>query len=121
MVSLISTVLPVVLGAFPEAFDARDQWPDCVTPVRDSGDAQDGSGCASEWAMSATQTLQTNLCVMGRKTPTLSAEQVGSCYPTRGTILCTAWVIPTAWLYIEQLASCQNFGTTLVVFTILSH
>merc|ERR1712150_12295 len=57
---------------------------------------------ASEWAMSATQTLQTNLCVMGRKTPTLSAEQVGSCYPTRGTILCTAWVIPTAWLYIDQ-------------------
>lgn len=95
------TALPAVLGAFPVAFDAREQWPECVTPVRDTGDSRHG-GCASEWAMSATQTLQTNLCVMGTPTPMLSAEEVGSCFPKVSNLLCTNWVTTTAWAYIDQ-------------------
>merc|ERR1719420_1703437 len=93
-----------MLAAFPVAFDAREEWPECVTPVRDVGVTETG-GCASEWAMTATQTLQTNLCVMGQQTPVLSVTEVGSCYPGLINLLCTGWTITTAWTYIDK------FGT----------
>merc|ERR1719326_1920512 len=102
MTAAFFAVVPVALGAFPVAFDAREQWPACVTPVRDAGDTQDGLGCASEWAMTATQTLQTNLCVLGKKTPVLSAEETGSCHEKLANLLCTNWVIETAWDYIAK-------------------
>lgn len=101
MTSVFVMAFPVTLVAFPESFDARQQWPQCVTPVRDAGDAASG-GCASEWAMSATQTLQTNLCVLGQHAPTLSAEEVGSCNPKVSNLLCNNWIINTAWYYIDQ-------------------
>jgi len=101
MAPVLFTALPLTLAAFPDSFDAREQWPECVAPVRDCGDRASG-GCASEWAMSAAQTLQTNLCVMGKPTPALSAEEVGSCSPKVSNLLCTNWIIPTAWYYIDQ-------------------
>jgi len=99
--SVFVAAMPVVLATFPDTFDARTQWPECVTPVRDSADRQSG-GCASEWAMSATQTLQTNLCVLGKKSPVLSATEVGSCNAKVSNLLCNNWVTTTAWYYINQ-------------------
>lgn len=101
MIPVFLMLLPVVLATFPDAFDAREEWPECVMPVRDSGDRRSG-GCASEWAISATQTLQTNLCVLGKKTPVLSAEEIGSCNPKVTGLLCSNWVIDTAWYYIDN-------------------
>merc|ERR550514_2165802 len=95
--------LPAASAAFPKAFDAREQWPECVTPVRDVGVTETG-GCAAEWAMTAAQTLQTNLCVQGLKTPELSAEEIGSCHQDIGlyNLLCEIWTINTAWEYMDD-------------------
>jgi len=100
MVRQFFVILPVAM-ALPVSFDAREQWPECVTPVRDSRDTAAG-GCASEWAISATQTLQTNLCVMSKNAPVLSAEEIGSCNPKVTGLLCSNWVTSTAWYYIDH-------------------
>jgi len=104
MTLVVFVPMRLAMASLPDAFDAREQWPECVTPVRDVGITQMG-GCASEWAMGAVQTLQTNLCVMGQQSPELSATEVGSCYPGLFNILCTDWVKNTAWAYIDK------FGT----------
>lgn len=102
--AVFAAAFPVAAASLPEAFDAREQWPECATPVRDVGVTQQG-GCASEWAMTVVQTLQTNLCVLGENSPLLSVTEVGSCYPGLASPLCTDWVPATAWSYIEK------FGT----------
>lgn len=101
MVPILVLVPLVAVASMPDAFDSRTQWPECTSPVRDSGDRQSG-GCASEWAMTAAQTLQTNLCVLGKQAPVLSAAEVGSCNPKVANLLCTNWITDTAWYYVDQ-------------------
>ncbi|EFA79003.1 hypothetical protein PPL_08471 [Heterostelium album PN500] len=41
----------------PASFDARTQWPNCISPVRDQG------SCSSCWAMTSSSILADRLCI----------------------------------------------------------
>jgi len=68
--------------AIPEAFDAREQWPDCPTiqEIRDQG------SCGSCWAFGAVEAMSDRICIhsKGEVNAHLSAENLVSCCYTCG-------------------------------------
>lgn len=47
-------------STLPERFDAREQWPDCMCPIRNQGE------CGSCWAFATTTVLSEILCIKRR-------------------------------------------------------
>ena len=41
----------------PESFDARDEWPDCIQPIRSQGQ------CGGCWAFGAAEALSDRFCI----------------------------------------------------------
>ena len=60
---------------FPDAFDARQQWPGCSWTIRNQGQ------CGSCWAFGAVESLQNRLCVgtQGAVDVPLSAQNMLEC------------------------------------------
>ena len=43
----------------PETFDAREQWPNCIHPIRDRG------RCGDDYAFGASEVFSDRLCIAG--------------------------------------------------------
>ena len=41
----------------PESFDAREEWPDCIHPIRNQGH------CGSCWAFAGSEVLSDRFCI----------------------------------------------------------
>ena len=80
-----------IVTDFPDAFDAREQWPECKQEIRDQ------ASCGSCWALSAVETLQWRFCVAtsGQTNVVLSVQYLVSCdlknYGCDGGYLDYAW------------------------------
>ena len=59
----------------PKHFDAREEWPDCIGPVRNQGE------CGACWAFAAAGLLQDRFCIQskGDVKVTLSPQDMVSC------------------------------------------
>lgn len=91
----------------PSTFDARTEWPACVSAIRNQG------SCGSNWAISATDTLADRICIQSNSTTVveLSPQWLVSCdYENNG---CGGGYIQDAWKYMEShgvpLDSCDPY------------
>lgn len=67
------------VGALPENFDARSNWPECASVI---GHVRDQSNCGSCWAHGTTEAFNDRLCIStsGKFTDLLSvADTTGCC------------------------------------------
>ncbi|GBP24934.1 Uncharacterized peptidase C1-like protein F26E4.3 [Eumeta japonica] len=81
-------------GVLPTNFDAREQWPSFVSPVRDQG------WCGSDWAVSLATVLADRFAIQskGELQDELSAQTLLSCN-SRGQQGCTGGHIDVAWQF----------------------
>jgi cathepsin B len=74
-----SQLKPVFYGQvndeLPESFDVRQQWKDCIHPIRDQ------QRCGSCWAFAASEVLSDRFCIAtsGKSNVVLSAQDLVSC------------------------------------------
>lgn len=79
----------------PASFDAREQWPGLVHPIRDQ------QRCGSCWAFSASEVLSDRVAIATKKSsPVLSPEDMVSC--DGGDMGCSGGQLPAAWSYLQQ-------------------
>jgi len=86
---------PELVSDLPEAFDAREQWPDCIHAIRDQGQ------CGSCWAHAASEVLSDRLCIASNKTidVILSPQDFVSCdYIDHG---CNGGILTTSWVFLR--------------------
>lgn len=92
----------------PEAFDSRDNWPDCesIKNVRDQ------SSCGSCWAFGAVEAMSDRICIAskGEIQVSLSADDLLSCCKTCG-FGCNGGDPLHAWKYWvkEGIVTGSNF------------
>lgn len=82
------------LQDLPANFDARQQWPTCIHPIRDQGQ------CGSCWAFGATEAFSDRACIAtnGAVNTVFSPENLVSCdYNNYG---CGGGYLDVAWNYI---------------------
>ena len=80
----------------PEAFDAREEWPECKQEIRDQ------ASCGSCWAFSAVEALAWRFCVAtsGATNVVLSAQDLVSCdYNNYG---CDGGYLDYTWQYLQN-------------------
>jgi len=73
----------------PESFDSRQQWPDCIHPIRDQAQ------CGSCWAFGASEALSDRFCIFGGDNVVLSPQYLVSC--DRGDFGCNGGLLGSAW------------------------
>lgn len=78
----------------PEIFDAREQWPDCVGPIRDQG------SCGSCWAVAVASTYSDRACIAKQTDGYvyLSPQELVSCDDVSSG--CNGGYSRKAWDYI---------------------
>jgi cathepsin B len=79
----------------PVHFDSREQWPDCIHPIRDQGH------CGSCWAHAASEVLSDRFCIAsnGKVNVVLSPEDFVSCdWLDHG---CNGGILTTSWLFLQ--------------------
>ncbi len=75
----------------PDSFDSRQQWPNCIHPIRDQGQ------CGSCWAFAASEVLSDRFCIKtnGNINNVLSPQDLVSCdqsdYGCQGGMLDSSW------------------------------
>jgi len=84
------------IGAIPDHFDARAQWPACVGAVRDQGQ------CGSCWAFGAVEAISDRFCIQGGKSSPvlLSTQDMTSCDHSDGG--CNGGWLESAWSYLQS-------------------
>ena len=83
------------LSDLPESFDAREQWPNCIHPIRNQGK------CGSCWAFAASEVLSDRFCIAseGKIDVVLSPEDMVSCdYFDHG---CNGGNPVLSWVYLK--------------------
>jgi len=80
----------------PEEFDARKEWPECISTIREQ------KNCGSCWAFSVSTTLSDRFCIAskGKLTPTLSPQYIVSC--DKGDLACDGGELNTVWKFLEE-------------------
>jgi cathepsin B len=79
----------------PENFDSREQWPECIHPIRNQGH------CGSCWAHAASEVLSDRFCIAsnGAVNVVLSPEDMVSCdWLDHG---CNGGILTTSWAYLK--------------------
>jgi len=79
----------------PEHFDSREQWPECIHPIRDQGH------CGSCWAHAASEVLSDRFCIASNNTINviLSPQDFVSCdWFDHG---CNGGILTTSWMYLR--------------------
>jgi len=81
-------------STLPETFDAREQWPNCVHPIRDQAQ------CGSCWAFAASETLSDRLCIasQGKINLVLSPQDLVSC--DKSDYGCDGGYLDKSWQYL---------------------
>mmetsp|Transcript_21486 Transcript_21486/g.55816 ORF Transcript_21486/g.55816 Transcript_21486/m.55816 type:complete len:249 (-) Transcript_21486:64-810(-) len=92
----MSTEETLPKSSIPSSFDSRQQWPNCVTPIRNQGQ------CGSCWAFGAAESFSDRLCIAsgGQTSIVLSPEQLVSC-DWEGNMGCNGGIPHLAWDYFE--------------------
>ncbi|XP_012940492.1 tubulointerstitial nephritis antigen-like [Aplysia californica] len=91
------TPISVIDDVLPESFDARQKWPNLLSPVRDQGN------CASSWAHSTTAVAEDRLRIetAGVMTDSLSVQHLLSC--DRGEQMgCEGGRLDRAWWFMRK-------------------
>lgn len=79
----------------PAAFDATEQWPGLVHPIRNQ------EQCGSCWAFSASEVLSDRVAIATKRaSPPLSPEDMVSC--DSGDMGCRGGQLPAAWNYLTN-------------------
>lgn len=80
----------------PDSFDARQQWPNCIHPIRDQ------QHCGSCWAFAASEVLSDRFCIAsnGQIDVVLSPEDMVSC--DTGDMGCNGGYLDASWEYLRN-------------------
>jgi len=119
-ITICTTKEWAVLPPIPASFDARTQWPDCISPIRDQ------ESCGGCWAFASTSVLTDRFCIASNNTikRLLSPQDLLSCshtcqYPVLQTNCnngCDGGYLDTAWKYFESTGtvgdSCLQYEDT---------
>jgi cathepsin B len=84
---------------FPESFDARTKWPDCIHPIRNQGN------CGSCWALAGTSVFSDRICITSKNkiNVNLSAEDSLECnFSNYG---CNGGNLMSTWRYFSFMGS----------------
>lgn len=86
----------VEVSQTPASFDAREQWPNFIHPVRDQ------QQCGSCWAFGATEALSDRFAIAsnGQFNVILSPEDMVSC--DKSNYGCSGGHLDAAWDYLEK-------------------
>eukprot|EP00350_Pseudokeronopsis_sp_OXSARD2_P004237 CAMPEP_0170540092 /NCGR_PEP_ID=MMETSP0211-20121228/115_1 /TAXON_ID=311385 /ORGANISM="Pseudokeronopsis sp., Strain OXSARD2" /LENGTH=308 /DNA_ID=CAMNT_0010842371 /DNA_START=21 /DNA_END=950 /DNA_ORIENTATION=- len=84
------------IPTLPDNFDSREEWPDCIHPIRDQ------ASCGSCWAFGATEALSDRFCIYsgGAVDIVLSPQDMVSC--DKSNSACSGGNIGRAWDYLEN-------------------
>jgi len=82
---------PVFVGAVPETFDARQQWPQCPTiqAIRDQGH------CGSCWAFGAAESFGDRYCITTGSHQSFSPQHLVDCFDDENG--CMGGSLDTTW------------------------
>merc|ERR1711904_115229 len=84
----------VDMNEIPASFDARQQWPQYIHPIRDQ------QRCGSCWAFAASEVLSDRFAIATKKaSPVLSPQDLVSCDKTDQG--CNGGRLPDAWNYLK--------------------
>ena len=80
--------------SLPDSFDSRQQWPNCVHPIRDQGQ------CGSCWAFAASEVLSDRFCIKtnGNTNVVLSPQDLVSC--DHSDFGCQGGMLDSSWKYL---------------------
>lgn len=85
----------VKAGDFPDDFDAREEFPDCMKPIRDQ------ANCGSCWAFATAETFSDNACIAGLADTVFSPQEILDCV-TFECYGCSGGRINFAWSYVRD-------------------
>jgi len=81
-----------------DAFDSRDQWPNCIHAIRDQ------QSCGSCWAFAASEVTSDRYCIAtnGKVDTIFSPQDLVSCDTATGDMGCNGGYVPNSWDYIKD-------------------
>ncbi|KAF0982801.1 hypothetical protein FDP41_010780 [Naegleria fowleri] len=89
-------------SALPDSFDARQQWPTCIHPIRNQ------QQCGSCWAFSASEVLSDRFCIatlnQPKKVNVVLSPQDLVCFVSCNWYNngCDGGILWLAWMYLEH-------------------
>eukprot|EP00761_Pharyngomonas_kirbyi_P011061 gb/GECH01011085.1/.p1 GENE.gb/GECH01011085.1/~~gb/GECH01011085.1/.p1 ORF type:complete len:314 (+),score=44.00 gb/GECH01011085.1/:1-942(+) len=88
--------------SIPQHFDSRDEWKNCIHPIRNQ------EKCGGCWAFAASEVLSDRFCIAsgGSTDVVLSPQKLISC--DHRNYGCNGGIIPVAWKYLEQSGDCTD-------------
>lgn len=86
----------------PEIFDSREEWKDCIHPIRDQGK------CGSCWAFGATEVLSDRICIAteGKTDVVISPQNLVDC--SKDNYGCQGGSLDKAWEFLEASGSVSD-------------
>ena len=91
----------------PTSFNASEQWPDCIHPMRDQGN------CSAGWALAAASAFSDRMCISsnGAVNEELSPQYMISCSTVN--FGCVSGFTDIAWVFMTKfgipLDSCEPY------------
>jgi cathepsin B len=82
------------VNGVPESFDAREEWGDCIHPIRDQ------MACGSCWAFATSEAFSDRLCILEGVNRVLSPQDLVSCN-TFINMGCKGGMPLAAWSYMS--------------------
>jgi cathepsin B len=83
----------------PKSFDARNKWPNCVSPIRNQGK------CGSSYALSGTSVFSDRICITSKSKlkVNLSAQDVLECTDRNNG--CNGGNLMNTWMYFTRMGT----------------
>jgi len=91
-----------ITNPIPDTFDARQQWPNCVHPIRDQ------AHCGSCWAFALTEVMSDRFCISSQGTTNvvLSPQYVLSC--DKSDMCCDGGYIDRSWNFMVSTGTVTD-------------